>query len=177
VRQKNTEVPSGAAIAERSASFGPRSRGSSGASSRSARCAERLGALDRDRRHPRPGLGVVDEDVRVAVAPELNGLRAVMARVAEAHRDQQRLDVRGALRGHGQLGERVAPQRRGGGQRGRAGRLLEQQQRAHRVHRHPPRVGLAEDVAAIFDRDLSDARLRDRYRQMLGDMVVNYLES
>ena len=44
VRQKNTDVPSGAAIADRSASSGPRSRGSTGASSRSARCAEPIGS-------------------------------------------------------------------------------------------------------------------------------------
>ena len=44
MRQKNTEVPSGAAIADRSASCGPRSRGSSGASSCSARWAERIGS-------------------------------------------------------------------------------------------------------------------------------------
>ena len=44
VRQKNTDVPSGAAIADRSASSGPRSRGSSGASSCSARRAERIGS-------------------------------------------------------------------------------------------------------------------------------------
>jgi AcrR family transcriptional regulator len=39
------------------------------------------------------------------------------------------------------------------------------------------RVANRHTFAAIFDRDLTDARLRDRYRQMLGDMVVNYLES
>ena len=44
VRQKNTEVPSGAAIAVRSASPGPRSRGSTGASSASARWAEPIGS-------------------------------------------------------------------------------------------------------------------------------------
>ncbi len=44
MRQKNTDVPSGAAIADRSASSGPRSRGSSGASSSSARLAERIGS-------------------------------------------------------------------------------------------------------------------------------------
>ncbi len=44
VRQKKTDVPSGAAIADRSASSGPRSRGSTGASSASARCAEPIGS-------------------------------------------------------------------------------------------------------------------------------------
>jgi AcrR family transcriptional regulator len=39
------------------------------------------------------------------------------------------------------------------------------------------RVANRHTFAAIFDRDLTDAGLRDRYRQMLGDMVVNYLES
>ena len=28
---------------------------------------------------------------------------------------------------------------------------------------------------AIFDRDLADPALRERYRTMLGDMVVDYL--
>jgi TetR/AcrR family transcriptional regulator len=31
--------------------------------------------------------------------------------------------------------------------------------------------------AALFHRDLASAALRDRYRLMLGDMVVNYLQS
>jgi hypothetical protein len=39
------------------------------------------------------------------------------------------------------------------------------------------RVADRHTLAAIFDRDLTDARLRDRYRQMFGDMVVSYLES
>ena len=30
---------------------------------------------------------------------------------------------------------------------------------------------------AIFDRDLAGPALRDRYRQMLGDLVVAYLSS
>jgi AcrR family transcriptional regulator len=39
------------------------------------------------------------------------------------------------------------------------------------------RVANRHTFAAIFDRDLTAAGLRDRYRRMLGDMVVNYLES
>ena len=30
---------------------------------------------------------------------------------------------------------------------------------------------------AIFGRDLTDPALRDRYRTMLGDMIVSYLTS
>ena len=56
-----------------------------------------------------------------AVAPQLDGLRAVLAGVAEAHRDQQPLEARGRLRRDGQLDERVAAQRRGARQRGAPG--------------------------------------------------------
>ena len=37
------------------------------------------------------------------------------------------------------------------------------------------RVANRHTFGAIFDRDLTDPALRDRYRQMLGDMVVGYL--
>jgi len=37
------------------------------------------------------------------------------------------------------------------------------------------RVANRHTFGAIFDRDLLDADLRDRYRRMLGDMVVEYL--
>ena len=37
------------------------------------------------------------------------------------------------------------------------------------------RVANRHTFGAIFDRDLTDPALRDRYRQMLGDMVVEYL--
>ena len=37
------------------------------------------------------------------------------------------------------------------------------------------RVANRHTFGAIFDRDLLDAALRDRYRRMLGDMVVEYL--
>jgi AcrR family transcriptional regulator len=37
------------------------------------------------------------------------------------------------------------------------------------------RVANRHTFGAIFDRDLTDPVLRDRYRQMLGDMVVMYL--
>ena len=39
------------------------------------------------------------------------------------------------------------------------------------------RMANRHTFGAIFDRDLADAALRDRYRRMLGDMVVDYLES
>jgi AcrR family transcriptional regulator len=39
------------------------------------------------------------------------------------------------------------------------------------------RVANRHTFGAIFDRDLTDPALRDRYRQMLGDMVVEYLRS
>ena len=39
------------------------------------------------------------------------------------------------------------------------------------------RVANRHTFGAIFDRDLADPALRDRYRQMLGDMVVEYLRS
>ena len=81
-----------------------------------ARGADRVGALDRDRGHARPvrrGRLVVDEDARLAVAPQLHRLRAVLAGVAEAHRDQQPLEAGGLRRRDRQLGERVAAQRGG----------------------------------------------------------------
>jgi AcrR family transcriptional regulator len=37
------------------------------------------------------------------------------------------------------------------------------------------RVANRHTFAALFGRDLTDARLRDRYRTMLGDLVVDYL--
>ena len=37
------------------------------------------------------------------------------------------------------------------------------------------RVANRHTFGAIFDRDLVDPKLRDRYRRMLGDMVVEYL--
>jgi AcrR family transcriptional regulator len=37
------------------------------------------------------------------------------------------------------------------------------------------RVANRHTFGAIFDRDLADPKLRDHYRQMLGDMVVDYL--
>jgi AcrR family transcriptional regulator len=39
------------------------------------------------------------------------------------------------------------------------------------------RVANRHTFGAIFDRDLLDPALRGRYRQMLGDMVVEYLPS
>jgi AcrR family transcriptional regulator len=39
------------------------------------------------------------------------------------------------------------------------------------------RVANRHTFGAIFDRDLADAALRERYRRMLGDMVVGYLGS
>jgi AcrR family transcriptional regulator len=39
------------------------------------------------------------------------------------------------------------------------------------------RMANRHTFGAIFDRDLTDPALRDRYRQMLGDMVVEYLRS
>jgi AcrR family transcriptional regulator len=38
------------------------------------------------------------------------------------------------------------------------------------------RVANRHTFGAIFDRDLTDPALRDRYRQMLGDLVVEYLQ-
>ena len=38
------------------------------------------------------------------------------------------------------------------------------------------RVANRHTFGAIFDRDLTDPALRDRYRRMLGDMVVEYLK-
>ena len=38
------------------------------------------------------------------------------------------------------------------------------------------RIANRHTFGAIFDRDLTDPALRDRYRQMLGDMVVGYLK-
>jgi hypothetical protein len=37
------------------------------------------------------------------------------------------------------------------------------------------RVANRHTFGAIFGRDLTDPALRDRYRRMLGDMVVEYL--
>jgi AcrR family transcriptional regulator len=39
------------------------------------------------------------------------------------------------------------------------------------------RVANRHTFGAIFDRDLTDPTLRDRYRKMVGDMVVEYLEA
>jgi AcrR family transcriptional regulator len=39
------------------------------------------------------------------------------------------------------------------------------------------RMANRHTFGAIFDRDLADPALRDRYRQMLGDVVVEYLRS
>jgi AcrR family transcriptional regulator len=39
------------------------------------------------------------------------------------------------------------------------------------------RVANRHTFGAIFERDLADPALRDRYRRMLGDMVVEYLRS
>ena len=39
------------------------------------------------------------------------------------------------------------------------------------------RMANRHTFGAIFDRDLADSALRERYRQMLGDMVVGYLSS
>ena len=112
--------------------------------------ADRVGALDRDRGDPRRLARrlVVDEDACLAVAPQLHRLGAVLPGVAEAHRDQQPLEARRPLRRDRQLGERVAAQRRG-----RRELVLEQQQRAHGVDRHPARVGLAEDVVEHLERE------------------------
>ena len=37
------------------------------------------------------------------------------------------------------------------------------------------RMANRHTFGAIFDRDLADPRLRERYRRMIGDMVVDYL--
>lgn len=37
------------------------------------------------------------------------------------------------------------------------------------------RVANRHTFAALFGRDLTDAQLRERYRTMLGDIVVDYL--
>ena len=37
------------------------------------------------------------------------------------------------------------------------------------------RVANRHTFGAIFDRDLTDPGLRERYRTMVGDMVVDYL--
>jgi TetR/AcrR family transcriptional regulator len=39
------------------------------------------------------------------------------------------------------------------------------------------RMANRHTFGAIFDRDLADPALRDRYRRMLGDMVVDYLRA
>ena len=39
------------------------------------------------------------------------------------------------------------------------------------------RMANRHTFGAIFDRDLTDPALRDRYRRMLGDMVVDYLRA
>ena len=39
------------------------------------------------------------------------------------------------------------------------------------------RVANRHTFGAIFDRDPLDPALRERYRRMLGDMVVEYLRS
>ena len=39
------------------------------------------------------------------------------------------------------------------------------------------RIANRHTFGAIFDRDLTEPALRDGYRRMLGDMVVEYLRS
>ena len=39
------------------------------------------------------------------------------------------------------------------------------------------RMANRHTFGAIFDRDLADPRLRERYRRMIGDMVVDYLST
>ena len=133
---------------------------------RSARSAERdrVGALDRDRGHARAVVArrlVVDEDPRLAVAPQLHRLGAVLPGVAEAH-------ARSAAARGPPPAPAPPPARR---TRSRAARpaggqlVLEQQQRAHRVDRHPPRVGLAEDVVEHLERERPVVAGREHVRR------------
>src|SRR5687768_1073936 len=81
VRQKNTDVPSGAAIADTSASPGPRRRESTGASSASARSAERRGSALSTASATTPGASRgagVQQHADVTLLPQRHRLRAVL---------------------------------------------------------------------------------------------------
>ena len=182
VRQKNTAVPSGAATADRSASAGPRVRGSSGASSAVARCAAAGGSSTSTpiaaTAAPRPRVRArrlgVEQHPCLPVRPQLDGLGAVRAGAGEAERREGAGDRGAALVVDRDLGEREAVQLRGVGQRpapcrgrGRGRlpgaprrvvgqvvvhRLVERQQRAQGVDRRAARVGLAEHVVEHLER-------------------------
>ena len=99
VRQKKTDVSSGAATADRSASPAPTGRGSSGASIACARtaAASGFGGLEPDRRHRRSRSGARPTP-RAALSStraspcdhSCTGLRAVLPGVHEAQRGERR---------------------------------------------------------------------------------------
>ena len=172
VRQKNTAVPSGAATADRSASAGPRVRGSTGASSAvraPPRRPDRVGRLDAERGDGRAVRGRVSALSSTRASPcchSCTGLLRCVPGVAEPERGEGARD--GGARQlvvHGQLGEREPVQLRGGRrvlgaaasrrtQVGRAGRRSprQRQQRAQGVDRGAAGVGLAEDVVEHLER-------------------------
>ena len=170
VRQKNTDVPSGAATAVRSASPGPRSRGSTGASRRSARAREPTGsALSTAIAATRgPSAAGGSWLTRIRVSPWRHSCTAFV-RCWPAWRKPMAISSRSRLGGlrrrDRQLGERVAAQR--GGRREPA---LEQQQRAHRVDRHPPRIGLAEDVVEDLERERALVAGRQHVLEEAGEV-------
>ena len=120
VRQKNTEVPSGAATADRSASAGPRRRGSIGASSACARVGgvRRVGGLQADGGNRGAGRVLVQADGRVqqhpgaALLPQLHRLGPVLPGVGETQRGQRALDRGSAVVVDREFGEGEAAQRR-----------------------------------------------------------------
>ena len=87
-------------------------------------------------------VAVVDHQADVALLPQVNRLGAMAPGESESEVLQQRLDVLAR-----DLGERVAAERRR-----RRQLALEHDQRAHRVDRHPARVGGAEDVVEDLER-------------------------
>ena len=119
VRQKNTDVPSGAATAARSASAGPFRRGSTGASSACARAAAPTGssvstpsAATAAPGRPLTVRGGVQQHPCPALLPQLHRFGRVLPGVAESERPQRPGDRRSAGVVDGELGERETAQRR-----------------------------------------------------------------
>ena len=101
--------------------------------------ARRVGALDRDRRDARAGLGMSSWLTRMWVSPWRQSCTSLV-RWCPAWRNPIAISSRSTAdarsRRDRQLGEGVPAQRRGGRQPRQARRLLEQEQRAHRVDGH-----------------------------------------
>jgi hypothetical protein len=125
VVQKNTDVPSGAATADRSASATPRVRGEHGGQ----QClgppgrGDRVRGLDTERGDRGAGAAGrrVHEEPGVALPPQLDGLGTVLPGPGEAERLERALHLPAGAAVHGQLHEGVAVQLLGAGEFRQAG--------------------------------------------------------